>query len=163
MMQNLCEMERIFPPDKGPLEYLGLLTAHLGVREAEEEASYFISKKWTEISCDIWEQHYDALDFFNIYAYYYFLPSIIFHSYANYDQIDLAIIKVINDFLPEEPVNKRNIHFIFQFNPEQLCFIINWLNDLYVIYNDVHDKELILAAKESISAFSDPTLKYSYE
>lgn len=70
-MKNISEINILFPPDKGPLEYIGLLTAHIGVAEAEEEVADFVSKKWTEISSSCWEKHYGALDFL------IFMPIII--------------------------------------------------------------------------------------
>lgn len=160
-MKNISEINILFPPDKGPLEYIGLLTAHIGVAEAEEEVADFVSKKWTEISSSCWEKHYGALDFFNIYAYYYYLPSIILHSYNSYDQISLALNTVINDFLPTEPINKRNASIILQFNHKQIYFITNWLDDMAYICEDPYDKSLIIAAKENVEYFYDQALKYN--
>lgn len=154
-MKDISKIYNLFPPNKGPLNYIGLLTPHIGDSEAEEEVSAFVSKKWTEITPDCWEKNYGALDFFNIYAYYYHLPSIIYHSYNHYEQISLAIDIVINDFLPSEPINKRNASIILQFNHEQTYFISNWLEDMINICEDPEYKLLIIAARDNITYFYD--------
>lgn len=132
--------------------YYGL---EYGDFETMDAVSPFLNKRWEDVSSGMWKVHYEAVSYFSNKAFYFFLPSLIYCSYVNYDDSHLAVLSLMtkfryaHDYMTKNKGGteklKESLHEhcylrLSAVNNDEIIFMLKWMDYILEVDESMGDE-----------------------